>query len=62
MTRIEQKRMLGKLFDSIPTDTYNRVFKKLQEMRMLHPSNRDDELLMLMLCQRIEGYREMTEL
>lgn len=62
MPKLEHKILLGKLFKEIQTDTYNRVLKRLKRERMLNPRNRDDELLMYMLCKRIEGDREYTDL
>jgi hypothetical protein len=64
MPRIEKKLSLGKLFDDVTSLTYNRVYKKLQELRLRNPANRDDELLMLMLCRMLcrspEADREFT--
>jgi len=55
MAKIVQKRLLGRLFNSIQTETFNEVFNKLQKQRILNPANRDDELLMYMLCKLREG-------
>lgn len=41
----------ARLFEGIPDGVYERVFNRLQALRLKHRSYRDDELLTLLLCQ-----------
>jgi hypothetical protein len=52
----------SQLFAHISRDTMNRVFKMLRQERVLHHQYRDDELLLYILCARLEGFPEYTDL
>ena len=58
MTAIEEETHLElqckdgtRLFKNVPDELYKKMFKHLLRMRVMHPSYRDDQLLMFMLCQ-----------
>lgn len=45
----------GRLFESIPQDVHDRVYKDLQRMQAAYPTYRDDQLLMYLLCELDES-------
>jgi hypothetical protein len=45
----------SKLFEDVSEKTYVAVFNVLQLMRASHPSYRDDQLLMKVLCNEADG-------
>lgn len=44
--------------DNVKEELYDKLYKELEKLRVQHPSYRDDQLLMFMLCQR-ESWREL---
>ena len=42
----------SRLFKNVPEPVYDYIYKALVAMRVLHPSYRDDQLLMKMLCDQ----------
>lgn len=45
----------SKLFERVDESTYEKAEKMLDFMRRMHPSYRDDQLLMRLLCAELAG-------
>lgn len=49
----------SKLFEGVPEAVYDRIYVKLMAMREAHPSYRDDQLLIRLMCD-LEPYSDLS--
>ena len=51
----------GKLFEEVREEVYDEAMRQLNDRRSAHPSRRDDELLLRLLCDALAKLRPMSE-